>query len=408
MSLDTIDFSRSDNVINALDSAPDRMKYSAIHVWVKHGECLQLVSPAIIAAQRISVHVNQACLVADVFRKRLPQSAYGLGTPSAPILYPGIVPKTAQSWLGYPIAGTGRDGELLGVVSCFDRHASGHRPVLISKLDVPVIDAFSTVLHMAIELQNMHEQKFGRQSIRSHEISLLVSLVQANVDILFDRLTRPGRRLPTLIGTPSVSFAPRTSKTIYENIRTVICTLQSVLTRDRVLSGEWRPDKKSYPLNRMIANSVAMLRTLLRRLTWVTKEVNIDYDEIDRDVQTDQGAFQEVLFNLLMNACKYSFDKSTVRIIDAKNGDLLIVNRGIGIPIGEEEKIFQLGVQGSNAASAHTEFDGPGEQFRDKGIGLYVCREVMLALGGDVIVEQSGGQKQDTIFRIIFSKRVAR
>jgi hypothetical protein len=61
------------------------------------------------------------------------------------------------------------------------------------------------------------------------------------------------------------------------------------------------------------------------------------------------------VFNLLMNAVKYSDDGSEVQIypkIMKSHYEIHVANRGIGVPTGEEDDIFSRFVQGSNSGES--------------------------------------------------------
>jgi len=102
------------------------------------------------------------------------------------------------------------------------------------------------------------------------------------------------------------------------------------------------------------------------------------------------------VFNLIFNAIKYSHRKSKVTVdlqetID--NYEILIVNRGIGVPEGEEQRIFRMFTQGANADRVAA---------YGAGLGLYVARMMAKIHEGDVMLVS--GDPKRTVFSLILPK----
>ncbi len=94
-------------------------------------------------------------------------------------------------------------------------------------------------------------------------------------------------------------------------------------------------------------------------------------------LQLDFVLMEQVLFNLLDNAAKYSADDSTIALkARAENGRLLIevIDDGKGIPPEDLERVFDKfhRVSGGDRQSAGT------------GLGLAICRGIVEAHGGQI------------------------
>jgi len=112
-------------------------------------------------------------------------------------------------------------------------------------------------------------------------------------------------------------------------------------------------------------------------------------------VSFDAGAISQTVLNLLDNAAKYSMDSRFVGVRLWSKEDTVILeveDRGIGIPAGEQEKIFQqfYRVPGRTARGGY-------------GLGLYLVRHIMEAHRGRVEVESEVGR--GSRFRLVFPAR---
>ena len=96
-------------------------------------------------------------------------------------------------------------------------------------------------------------------------------------------------------------------------------------------------------------------------------------------ISADREKIKQVLQNLFSNATKYSRNNSQITLSFTKNnkGDIVfcINDQGVGIPKGQQKKIFTKFFRASNASSQH----GDGT-----GLGLYIAKEIIKAHGGDV------------------------
>lgn len=102
-------------------------------------------------------------------------------------------------------------------------------------------------------------------------------------------------------------------------------------------------------------------------------------------VETDEGRVQQIVTNLIENACKYSPSETHVTVAARAHRGRLIVSvrdEGAGIPRHLHEKIFERFFQvdqSSTRAAGGT------------GLGLYICRKLAAGLGGELWLEDSDG-----------------
>jgi signal transduction histidine kinase len=106
--------------------------------------------------------------------------------------------------------------------------------------------------------------------------------------------------------------------------------------------------------------------------------VLIGFDQIPA-ISVDPAAIQQVVFNLLQNAIKYSPREAVLRLEASVTPDAVeirFINPTIaGANAEDTERIFEMGFRGSDAMRK----DPSGA-----GVGLFVVRNLLKAHGGDV------------------------
>ena len=86
---------------------------------------------------------------------------------------------------------------------------------------------------------------------------------------------------------------------------------------------------------------------------------------------------EQVLRNLLANAAKYGGPGSVVELEATADGEsvrLRVLDRGPGIAEAEAEQLFELFYRSPSTAAAAA----------GAGIGLFVCRQLAIAMGGSI------------------------
>lgn len=112
------------------------------------------------------------------------------------------------------------------------------------------------------------------------------------------------------------------------------------------------------------------------------------------DVTADAEKVEVALANLVRNAVKFSPDGGPVTIRVAGDGGMAAVevtDDGIGIPPDEMERIFERFYQVDS---------GETRSFPGSGLGLYITRELVHSMGGEVSVESEPGKGSTFCFTV--------
>ena len=123
-------------------------------------------------------------------------------------------------------------------------------------------------------------------------------------------------------------------------------------------------------------------------------QLNLEADSGIPDLYADPNAITMAFLNLLDNSVKYSGDEKQIEVHVAKNNgfvDLSVMDRGIGIPAHEQQKIFDKFYRGSEPAI---------RRVRGSGIGLAITKHVAEMHGGEVLVQSEPGKGSTFTLRI--------
>jgi signal transduction histidine kinase len=116
------------------------------------------------------------------------------------------------------------------------------------------------------------------------------------------------------------------------------------------------------------------------------RQILCETDEHLPPIQADRDALALAVANLLENAGKYSAPGTAIRVRALRAGDTVqisIEDEGAGIPAGEQEKLFDKFVRGSEARRLG---------IRGVGIGLALVKSVAEAHGGVVRLASQPGR----------------
>jgi signal transduction histidine kinase len=117
-------------------------------------------------------------------------------------------------------------------------------------------------------------------------------------------------------------------------------------------------------------------------------------------VHGDKDALSQVVVNLLSNAEKYSGEKKEIAV-QLQNGEtveLKVLDRGLGVPRGCEEKIFEQFYR------AHDTLDSG---IQGSGLGLTLARQIARAHEGDIVYQTREGGGSCFVLRLPSVKRLS-
>ncbi|QIF03212.1 HAMP domain-containing sensor histidine kinase [Roseimicrobium sp. ORNL1] len=161
--------------------------------------------------------------------------------------------------------------------------------------------------------------------------------------------------------------------------------VENVLAYARIERGSARAQVESVSIGDILDRVVPRLR---QRAEQAGMEIAVDASEEERKtmLRVDVAALEQILFNLVDNACKYAAPRAadkTIHVQAATRGPLAMLrvrDHGAGISPQERRRVFRPFHKSADKA-AHS---APGV-----GLGLALCERLSKALGGKLSLEKS-------------------
>ena len=154
--------------------------------------------------------------------------------------------------------------------------------------------------------------------------------------------------------------------------------IDNLLDSSRLQSGTLRMEFQSVRL-------AALLRDMALRASSLHENMIVELDIRDNDieVQADPTRLAQVFDNLFSNAAKYAPGSKTLLSLTAEDHEAHIIVRdyGEGIPPEHLNKLFTRFYRVPDQPAA----------VRGSGLGLFICRWIIRAHGGEIVAESTPG-----------------
>jgi PAS domain S-box-containing protein len=284
-----------------------------------------------------------------------------------------------------PITAPGSDTPLLYVVAgvsarrALDSAYMSFFEMLKSTISTAInnVRAYEEELKRAEALAQIDKAKTAFFSNVSHEFRTPLTLILGPLE---DSLTDDSN--------PLNDVQQARQEVIQRNSLRLLKLVNSLLDFSRIEAG--RLQAKFIPVN--LATHTAELASIFRStIEKAGLELKIECDPMPENSFIDKEMWEKIVFNLLSNAFKFTFEGSvTVRVQWVKDGaQLLISDTGIGVNEEELPRLFERfhRVQGAKSRS-----------YEGTGIGLALVQELVHMHGGRITVESALGR--GTSFKI--------
>ncbi|MEW5718997.1 MAG: PAS domain-containing sensor histidine kinase [Chloroflexota bacterium] len=220
------------------------------------------------------------------------------------------------------------------------------------------------------DLQKLDELKSEFVSMVSHELRAPLTNINGSIELLLSGDTpcydRSHRDLLQIVGEQSARLTR---------------LVQGILNVSRIEAGQLILQPQAF-------NMVALIEKVIG--VWESRGVANQFEHPTAQnlpsVWADRDRTEEVLFNLIDNAIKYSSENAPIHLDAAADDKFITVSvsdRGVGIPSDEVEKIFD---------KFHRVDRSDNTETYGHGLGLYICRRLVEAQGGQIGVDSVLGE----------------
>jgi two-component system, OmpR family, sensor histidine kinase KdpD len=199
----------------------------------------------------------------------------------------------------------------------------------------------------------------------SHDLRTPLAVVNGAVSALIDceKTVTPARRREYL-------------QSIAEEASRLNRLVGHLLDVTSIEAGVVRLHKDWQSLEELVGVALRRLDEQLAR-----RPVRVQIDDDAGIVSADATLTEQVILNLLENAIKYTPPTSPVEITARRKADdvfVTVADRGPGVPAGQEEQIFEKFHRASRTSAG-------------MGLGLTICRGILMAHGGRIWCENRKG-----------------
>jgi signal transduction histidine kinase len=223
-------------------------------------------------------------------------------------------------------------------------------------------------------------------SVASHELKTPLTSLYGNAQLLQRRAARSGQ-------LPERERA--NVEVIVEQARRLSRLIDDLLDHSRLQEGRIELHLEPIDLRDLVRRVAADIRPTLTRHT-----LNVKLPAAPLAVLGDVTRLEQVLFNLITNAVKYSPAGGAVEVVAARAdgfATVTVLDRGIGIPADAFPQLFSPFYRAPNAVS---------KQIGGMGIGLYVVKELVERHGGALAFESEEGVGSSFTFSLPLEETV--
>ncbi len=251
-----------------------------------------------------------------------------------------------------------------------------------------VLEAYASQLALALERDRLAIE--GQAATSSIEREQLRSTLLASVshDLRTPLAVISGASSSILHANSKLDTATQREllETIHEESDRLSRLVENLLRLTQLSSGRVEIIKEWFPVEELLGSALGRLEHSLG-----SRGVKVELVPSMLMAQCDSVLMEQVLINLLENACRYSPVGTAIEIRGHQQGKrtiLEIADHGPGILKGDEERVFEKFQRGEQSIA----------DSRGVGLGLAICKAVMDVHGGRITV--SNAEAGGAVFRL--------
>lgn len=282
-----------------------------------------------------------------------------------------------------------RDRGLIGIIS-IDEPLDGKIPSLET---IQALEIFANLAATAIDNARLLEEAGQAQALReldrlkseflatvSHDLRTPLTVIKGSVDLLDTQTDGLSPIQTRLVGS------------IGRNTQRLIDMVEQLLEMIQLQDGRINLNTQLVDVGDIIADTCESMAVAARARG---QRIEVRSAQGPTSVFMDRGRIQQILTNLIGNACKYGPESKPIEVSAEDRTDevrVSVKDHGLGIPEQEQRRIFEKFYR-SDSVAARAE---------GAGLGLAICRSLVELHGGKIWVES--GPEVGTTFTFSLPK----
>ena len=230
-----------------------------------------------------------------------------------------------------------------------------------------------------IDLKKLDKIKSNFLNVTSHELRTPISAIKGYAQMF----------LKKILGEINEE-QEKALKIVLRNTNRLDNLIQDILDVSRLESGTLKFTPKETDIQRMIDEAVETIQPNAEK---ARINISIHIEDNVPELNIDSERIKQVVINIINNALKFSPAETTIdiRVKNQEDGILFeIQDFGKGIPKDKQRKIFDTFYQVDS---------GMDRKFGGAGLGLSICRGIVLSHGGEIWVESNGNPGEGSTFK---------
>ena len=231
---------------------------------------------------------------------------------------------------------------------------------------------------MAHELSNSEEYQRKFIANVSHDFRSPLTSIRGYLEAIVD-------------GTIPPESQEKYLKIVINETERLTGLTQNMLSLNSLERKAMHLERISFDINQVIKDTCATFEGTCSR-----RDINfsLTFPEVNTFVYADRSKIQQVIYNLVDNAIKFSHDNSTIRIDVYEQHDKIFISvkdTGIGIPKKDQKKIWDRFFKSDSSR---------GKDKKGTGLGLSIVKEIIQAHEETIDVISTEGVGTEFIFRL--------
>ena len=212
----------------------------------------------------------------------------------------------------------------------------------------------------------------------SHELRTPLASIRGAIETLTDG------------GWEEQTLRTRLSTMISTNVERLEELVRDLLDLSRLESPDASVQREPLSLIPLIDSVVSTFQDACTRRNLT---INVHVDPLANAITSDRTLLTLILRNLIENATKFAYEGTAIQVIATRHDDTIrleVIDRGVGIPLAQQSRIFERFYQVESSRSAPPPSNTSTN--RGTGLGLSIVKHAVKTLSGTITVESVWGE----------------